>query len=242
MRLVRAEALKYKHTMLNKLLYIAPLLTVTFSYLMGGAFNFQSIASYWWYAFILQGMIAVLCFLSNRTEEVSGNSMIIYSMPLDYGKVKVAKHFVLAGKLFVAQMVCVLLIQIIPMLIFPDYAIYGFGQLLLANIVLVISTVWQIPFCFIMMRFLRKFTAICGNVVLGLLMTVLSGNGLYWLVCPYCWGAKQMEAMLGIGINGVFMDTPLSYDALHIVALFFSVILFGLLAMLDAYLYKKEIR
>lgn len=242
MRLVRAEALKYKHTMLNKLLFIAPLLTVIFSYFMGGVLNFQSIASYWWYAFILQGMIAVLCFLSNRTEDVSGNSLIIYTMPLDLGKVKVAKHLVLVGKLFVVQMLCVLLIQVLPLLLFPDYAIYGLGQLLLANIVLVISTMWQIPFCFIIMRFLGKFTAICVNVVLGLVMMVVLGNSQYWLICPYCWSAKQMEGILGIGINGVFMNTSLSYNTLHIIALIFSVILFGVLARLDAYLYKKESR
>lgn len=240
MSLIRAEILKYKHTMLNKLLFIAPLFTVIFSFLMGGVINFQSIASYWWYAFILQGMIAVLCFLSNRAEQVSGNNLIIYSMPLDFQKVKIAGHLVLAGKILVAQMICVLLIQSFPHLLFPDYVIYDFVQLLLANVVLVITTMWQIPFCFIIMRFFGKFTAVFANVILGIVMMTVMGNGPYWMICPYCWSGKQMEGILGIGMNGVFAGTPLSYSLLNLITLLFSIALFVGLSKLDAYLYEKE--
>lgn len=242
MKYVRAEYIKYKHTMLNKLLLIAPLLTVIFAFLMAGVLNFQSIAIYWWYAFILQGMIAVLCLLSRRSEEVSGNHLIIYSLPVNLQKIKMANHLVLVGKLFVAQMVCMLLIQVFPMLLFPDYSTYGFGQLLLANIVLVLTTMWQIPLCFIMMRFLGKMGAVFVNVVLGMFTMVAMGNTRYWIVCPYCYSAKAMEGMLNIKINGVLSETTLNYSTMHLQAMILAVVLFWLLANLDAYFYEKERR
>ncbi len=242
MRFVRAELLKYKHTMLNRLLWIAPLLAVIFSYFMGGVVNFQSITSYWWYTFILQGLIAVLCFLSNRMEEVSGNELMLQSLPVSFQKVKWAKHLVLVGKLFVAEMVCMLLTQVCPMLLFPNYAVFSFGQLVQANIVLVLTTMWQIPFCFIIMRFLGKYVAIFGNVILGLLMIIVVGNTKFWIFCPYCWSAKEMEGLLGIGINGVLMETTGIYSTLHLAAIIFSLLLFLLLAKVDAYLYERMIR
>lgn len=242
MRYVRAEYVKYKHTMMNRLLFIAPLLTVIFSFLMAGVMNFQSIATYWWYAFILQGMVAVVCFLSYRSAEVSGNNLMVYSLPVNLQKVKLANHFVLVGKLFIAEMMCMLLIQVFPMLLFPDHSVYGFGQLFLANIVLVITTMWQIPFCFIVMRFLGKMTTIFLNVILGMLTMIVIGSTSLWMICPYCWGAKAMEAMLRIKINGVLSDGPIDYSASHGLAMILSVVLFGLLAKLDAYLYERESR
>lgn len=242
MRYVRAEYVKYKHTMLNGLLVLAPFLTVSFSFLMAGVLHFQSIATYWWYAFILQGLIAVLCFLSKRSAEVSGNHLMMYSLPVNLQKVRRANHLVLVGKLLIAELLCMLMIQICPMLFFPDYLVYGFGQLLGANIVLVITTMWQIPFCFIIMRFLGKMTAIFANVVLGMLTMVAVGNTAYWILCPYCWSAKAMEGILRIKINGVLSDTPIDYSVLHVLAMLLSVGLFWLLARLDAYFYEKESR
>lgn len=242
MRFVRAEYLKYKHTMLNRLLLIAPLLTVLFSFFMAGVLNFQSITIYWWYAFLLQGMIAVLCFLSNQAEEISGNRQITFSLPVNLKKVKWAKHLLLIEKLFITEMICMLLIQICPMLLFPGYAVYNFWELFIANIVLVIITMWQIPFCFIIMRFLGKFTAIFINVLLGLLSVIAVGNSGYWILYPYCWSAKEMEVILRIGMSGVFLDTYASYNILHLLAMVLSVLLFFVLAWLDVYLFEKEIR
>ncbi len=240
MKYVRAEYLKYRRTMLNKVLFIAPFLTAMFAFLMAGVLNFQSITIYWWYAFILQGMIAVLCFLSKRAEEISGNQLLIYSLPVNLQKVKIARSLVLVSKLLVAQMVCLLLLQMFPMLLFPNYSIYGFGQLLLANVALVITNMWQIPFCFLLMRFLGKMSAVFINVILGLLTMLVVGNTRYWIVCPYCFGAKTMESMLRIKINGVLSDMPINYSALHVIALFLSAGLFVLLIKLDAYFYEKE--
>ena len=95
MKYIKAELIKYRHSMINKLLVLSPLLTILFAYLAGGSMNFQYIATYWWYAFILQGVVAVLCYLSIRSEEKSGNYTNTFTLPIDLKGLKNAKNIVL---------------------------------------------------------------------------------------------------------------------------------------------------
>ncbi len=60
MNYLRSENLKFKHTFLNKLLFISPIFTVLFSWLAGSYIHFQYMSMYFWYMFILPGMIALM--------------------------------------------------------------------------------------------------------------------------------------------------------------------------------------
>ena len=68
MHYLKAEHLKFKRTISNTLLFIAPLLTALFAWIAGGFYGFQYMTFYWWYAFLLSGTIAILCFLAHRKE------------------------------------------------------------------------------------------------------------------------------------------------------------------------------
>ena len=66
---LKSEHLKFKRTISNKLIFIVPLITAIFAWLMGGYMGYQYMTLYWWYAFLLPGGIAILCSLSHRKEE-----------------------------------------------------------------------------------------------------------------------------------------------------------------------------
>ena len=53
MNYLKAEHLKFKRTISNKLLFIAPFLTALFAWIIGGFYGFQYMTFYWWYAFLL---------------------------------------------------------------------------------------------------------------------------------------------------------------------------------------------
>ena len=241
MKYIKAELIKYRHSMINKLLVLSPLLTILFAYLAGGSMNFQYIATYWWYAFILQGVVAVLCYLSIRSEEKSGNYTNTFTLPIDLKGLKNAKNIVMVGKILVAELICAFMIHVITYVVFPDYLYFSIGRLLVANIVIVITTMWQIPFCFLIMRFIGKFAAIIVNVLMGLICIAFFGTKSYWMAMPYCWGAKEMEKLLRIGVNGVFMDNVQSFDIKNVIVIVLSVIFFAVLVRCDASLYEKEV-
>lgn len=52
---LKSEHLKFKRTISNKLIFIVPLITAIFAWLMGGYIGYQYMTLYWWYAFLLPG-------------------------------------------------------------------------------------------------------------------------------------------------------------------------------------------
>ncbi|MEE1101731.1 MAG: lantibiotic immunity ABC transporter MutE/EpiE family permease subunit [Agathobacter sp.] len=239
MQYIKAENLKCRHTMLNHLLLIAPIITVLFAFLAGGLNIFQSTGMYWWYMFILQGMIAVLCYFSVRIEEVSGNGKIVYSLPVNLKKIKFAKNLLMVGKLVIAHMVLIVLLMAVAVILFPDYVVYTFTELLLGNIVIVFTSMWQIPFCFIMMKKLGMFVPIVINTLMGLITIVFIGNTSFWYIWPYCWSAKEMESFLRININGVAQSHVESIGIGNVIVIIMAIILFFVFTELDAKLFEK---
>lgn len=240
MQYVKAENLKYKRTMMNRLLVTAPVVTVLFAFLAGGLNIFQSTGLYWWYMFILQGMTAVLCFCSIRTEQMSGYRKFIYALPVDLKKLRLAKTGILVGKLLLASLILTLLLAVIPRLLFPIYVSYTFWELALGNLVIVLTSMWQIPFCFILIYKLGVFIPIVLNTLLGLATIVLIGNTPFWYVWPYCWAAKEMELLLNININGVPANQSGGAGIGDIAVIMAAVIFFGLLSGLDARIFERE--
>ncbi len=240
MQYIKAENLKYKHTMMNRLLVIAPVVTVFFAFLAGGLNIFQSTAMYWWYMFILQGMVAVLCFLAIRTEEMSGHRKLIYALSVNLKKLRMAKTLILVSKLLGASLVLIGLLVFVPKLLFPNYSSYTFWDLLLGNVVIVLTSMWQIPFCLILINKLGMFVPIVLNTLLGLVTIVAIGNTPLWYLWPYCWSAKEMEIFLRININGVPAGQTESVGLGAIIVIIVAVLVFWLLAMVDAFIFERE--
>ena len=49
MNYLKSEHLKFKRTISNKLLFIIPLITAIFAWIVGGFIGFQYMTLYWWY-------------------------------------------------------------------------------------------------------------------------------------------------------------------------------------------------
>ena len=83
---LKSEHLKFKRTISNKLIFIVPLITAIFAWIMGGYMGYQYMTLYWWYAFLLPGAIAILCSLSHRKEENAGKYYSVFSITQHYRK------------------------------------------------------------------------------------------------------------------------------------------------------------
>lgn len=203
MRYFKAEHLKCKRTLINKLLWITPLLTACLAVFMGGFYGYQYMTFYWWYSFLLPGFIAVLCALAERREQQAGNYYGIRSLPIHLRKMEWAKVMVLAEKLVLAGM-CLGGLATLGNLLALSLAVYSPLVCVLGSVGIIAASLWQIPLCHSLARRVGIFLPVILNVVMSIVLPILLGSTPLWWLCPYCWAPKLAEGCLGILVNGTF--------------------------------------
>ena len=227
MNYLKSEHLKFKRTISNKLLFIIPLITAIFAWIVGGFIGFQYMTLYWWYEFLLPGAIAILCSLSHRKEESAGKYYSVFSMPLNLSKFEMAKGIILIEKLLVAGIFLALLISS-SNIISPETAVYSVPQSIAGCIAIALASVWQIPLCLYLARKTGLFVPIILNTVPGILLPV-----------SYCWAAKLAEPLMGIDLNGTFAGNP-GFSTTVFISIALSIFLFVVLSFVDAKDFSKR--
>ena len=238
MNYLKAEHLKFKRTISNKLLFIVPFLTALFAWIIGGFYGFQYMTFYWWYAFLLPGTIAILCSLAHQKEERAGKYYSVLSAPINLKQFEYAKALILIEKLIVAALFLAVFAAV-SNLISPALAVYSVGRNFAGSIALIFASIWQIPVCLLLARKTGFLIPIVANTLLGILMPILFGNTAIAWVCPYCWAAKTAELLMGIESNGTFAGVA-DFSWQVLLPLVFSVILYVLLTLWDAANFSKK--
>lgn len=238
MNYLKSEHMKFKRTISNKLLWIAPLFTAIFAWIVGGFAGFQSMTFYWWYSFLLPGTIAIICWLSLQKEKRAGKYFSMFSLPLDLSKFEAAKSIIIAEKLIAAAVFLTAFVSI-NNVISPQMTVYSVWQSLVGSIAVILASLWQIPLCLYLSRKAGMLLPIVLNVSLGIFSQTMLESSLIGWQFPYCWSAKTAEILLGIKTNGTFGGNPsFSYIAFVIIAL--SCLLFFGLTWLDAREFAKQ--
>ena len=232
MNYLKAEHLKFKRTISNKLLFIAPFLTALFAWIVGGFYGFQYMTFYWWYAFLLPGTIAILCSISHQKEERAGKYYSVFSAAISLKRFEYAKALILIEKVLVAA-VFLAVFATVSNLISSALTVYSVSRNFIGSIAVVITSIWQIPICLLLTRKTGLLFPIAANTLLGILMPILLGNTALSWVCPYCWAAKTAELIMGIESNGTFSGVA-AFSWVVLLPLVFSVILYALLTLWDA--------
>ncbi len=239
MQYLRAEHLTLRHSMFNRLLVIAPLCAAGFAFLAGGFIGIQYMGLYWWYSFLLQGTIAILCVLSVQKEERAGKYYGIFSLPLQLERYEMARTLVAAEKMFVSGLVLALLLSI-PHVLSPRLVVYSFGRMLVGSSFIILTSIWQIPWCFLLLRKCGMVVTVAANTLIGLFTIATIGNSSLWWIWPYCWSAKLAEYWMGIGINGVWQESLQQKNGSAFLILAASILFFALLTVLEARAFVKK--
>ena len=218
---LKSEHLKFKRTISNKLIFIVPLITAIFAWLMGGYMGYQYMTLYWWYAFLLPGAIAILCSLSHRKEENAGKYYSVFSMPVNLSRFEFAKGIILVEKLLVSAIFLALLISI-------------------SNIIAPATAVYSLPLCLYLARKTGMFVPIVLNTILGIVLSTATalGNTIAWWFVPYCWAAKLAEPLMGIEINGTYAGNC-GFSIAIMISISLSILLFLILSYADAKDFSK---
>lgn len=238
MSYLKSEHLKFKRTISNKLIFIVPLITAIFAWLIGGFMGYQYMTLYWWYAFLLPGATAILCSLSHRKEENAGKYYSVYSLPVSLSKFELAKEIILIEKLLAAGLFLAILISI-SNFISPATAVYSVPQSITGSIAIILASIWQIPLCLYLARKAGMFVPIIVNTLLGIFVPIILGNTAVWWLVPYCYVAKLAEPLMGIEIRGTFAENPGSPITIFI-SIALSILLFSVLSFVDAKDFSKR--
>lgn len=232
------ETLKIKRTFSQKLIFIAPIATILLAFLIGGAYNLQSMSLYWWYAFIVCGFTGILCGLSIQREQRAGKFYSVYSQPINLSRFWVSKVAAISIFVFGASLLLGLLTALtvfwdaVPNVISPV-------RILLGAVGVAVSSLWQIPLCLWLANKAGMFLPVLINAVAGLFSTFVTSTSYWWFV-PYTWASKITEPITGLKSSGDIGMAANYNTALVPIILCMSVALFLILTFITAKWFARQ--
>lgn len=200
-RYFKAEALKIEHSFSKKLVFIAPIFTIGLSFFLAAAYFQQNVYN-WWYAMILPGMISIVCTLVAKQDKKMQN-MAVMSIPVDLKKVWISKIFLCIVLIVEASSIILAGSMVIGNLL--GVGIFKLSALnqLEGIIVLVITFLWQIPFCLFLGSKIGMFSTMLINMIAYVVFGVICAlEDSLWIV-PYAIPARLMCPILKILPNGL---------------------------------------
>ena len=239
---ILAENLKHRRSFLKKLLVIMPMFSILLSlFLMPSYFTTNSYN--WWYVIIMPATFALIPAMMDRKESRKLNYRAVFPLNIKLEKVWVSKIITAIIYLSIATMV-----HMIGVFIFQSFIgeqltpTYRFTTLLFASILLIITNIWQIPFCFFLAKKFGFIASIAVNAVLGLSSGILLADSYFWIYCPYAWANRLMLPVLHILPNGILIDAtnPLVSNTSLLIPCILSICLFTLLTLISAKWFSNQ--
>ena len=245
LKYILAENKKTKNTFLNKLVWLAPLLTILLSMFL--AVNYFQIDSYnWWYTMMLPGSLALGCCLLSRIDGKMKNTAVI-SLPIDLKKVWFAKILIGIKNLSISCIIILFCSELGVVLInLESMKEISLINRIYATILLIITFMWQVP----LNIFLENKIGLFGTVILSLVANLFLGIMAvksYWWMIPFSYPSRMMCPVLVILPNGLlavpesqtFTPEVLSYSSVPY-GLIVSIILFLAISYITSIWYERK--
>lgn len=198
-----AENLKHKHSFLLKLLFIAPIIALLHSFVLMPSY-FSVNAYNWWYVILMPATFALIPAMMHRKEERKLNYRAIFPLNIDLNKIWISKILTALIYLSITSILHMLGVFVFQFFVGEQLTgNYTFTTLLFASALLVITNIWQVPFCFFLAKKFGFIASIVVNAVLGLVVGILLADGSMWIYCPYSWGIRLMVPVLCVFYRAV---------------------------------------
>lgn len=201
--IIKAEFQKSRSTSINKFIIITPLLTILLSFMLAGGIN----GSYnWWYVMFLPGMLAIVSSgVIGREEKLSYKGLFLY--PYD------------KGAMWLGKIIYLVILLVISSLIFM-VGIIGIGFVsesrillrtnILATIILIVTSIFQIPMSLFLTVKFNMFVATFCNIAMTALGVISFSTRYFYMCYPYGIPSALMAPILHILPNGLPVPTDSS--------------------------------
>ncbi|MFP5527014.1 lantibiotic immunity ABC transporter MutE/EpiE family permease subunit [Peptococcus simiae] len=232
-----AENLKHKHSILMKLLFIAPITVLLPAFLLMPVY-FTVNAYNWWYVILMPATFALIPAMMHRKEDRKLNYRAVFPLNVDLEKLWVSKILMALLYMSITAMIHMLGVYIFQFFVGEQVGQkYEFTTLLIASILLIITNIWQAPFCFFLAKKFGFIASIAVNAGLGLALGILLSDSTMWICCPYSWGIRVMVLVMHILPNGV--PTEVSNPMVSNTSLFIPCVLSIWLLTLSTFITEK---
>lgn len=201
-----AERLKNRHTYVEKLIILMPLITVCLA--AGLTADYFIIDSYnWWYFALFPGMLALVGAAVGNRDRKMGNRAV-RTLPVDMGAVWDGK--VLYGIRCMGIALLVLFSAVLGIVIGLEQILQwrfvldvSVSSHILAMVVLFVTSLWQIPFCLLLQQILGTFPMILLHMGSYILLAAELSLQPYFMLLPGGITARVMCIILKILPNGL---------------------------------------
>lgn len=238
---LRAENLKCKRTFARKLVVIAPVCTVLLAF-MGGIY-FVANGYNWWYVLLFPGFITLLTALVNLNEEKKLHYRAVFAMPVSLAKTWTAKTALIGIYVAAASVIHLggILLGMFTVRSCPGMTVPA-DKLMLATLLLIVTSLWQIPLCLFLSKKCGLLFTVLFNVGGGTALNLLTVSKFFWWVCPYSWAARLMCPVLGLLPNGLFAKSgdPMLNPSSIPAGIVLSLALFAVLLLLTADWFRRQ--
>ncbi|MCR5640682.1 MAG: hypothetical protein K6G04_04930 [Lachnospiraceae bacterium] len=239
MNYVIAESIKTRRTIVSYFVVVAPIINLLLCMLIAGFYNLESFSLYWWSTFMAPALAALFCSEHERQNKKSGNDKMLYTYPIDLYRFRNAGIVALAIKLLAVY--AVMAVVSVVAVMFLGYISFPLTTNVLAYLVLFLCGLWMLPACMLLSRFFNAYILLGVQVMLNLLLPPFLADTPLWVVCPYCYGPKAIEALAGVKISGDLI-APQGWNLTVILALVLSLIVFLALSIWESKLYERGFR
>lgn len=234
---LKAELLKQKHTFQEKLVWIAPILTILITFMIISRNYLQSCAYNWWYILMLPGsltMISSFIIVNEKKKKYhSLFAVFIDKKSLWYSKI----------------VVCTIYLALTSSIFFLGIAISGviFGSQisilsnLIASILLFILFLWQIP---LWMYVSMKISTVASLIISTLcnlgLAVICAIKSIWWI--PFAIPSRLMIPVIGVLPNGLLVEegSNLINKGVIPIGVLIALVLFLLLSYFTAKFFEKQ--
>lgn len=240
-----SENMKINHTCAKKLVFIAPIMVILLSGFLAQDY-FQVDIYNWWYTLMLPGAISLgSCLLSKIDGSMKNKA--VRALPVDLKKIWLAKILVAVKNIFISCMI-IFIAGELSVFIIPIDSISDISMLsgLVGTLVIVITSIWQVPLCFFLGNKIGMFPTIILSVAVNIFSVITAIDKLWW-ANPFSYTSRLMCPILKLLPNGLVAKpgsqtfTPELLNASVIpLGVGISIVLFVIITRLTAKWYEKQ--
>ena len=250
-RFFLAEKMKYRHTAMGGVTFLMPLICVFLSAWLTHVYFF--VDSYnWWYTTLYPGFLGILCgMLGNKDKRKKNHT--IGSLPCSMGKIWDSKILVGAWMSAIAT-ICIVILTILvgkgmqAGLHMDFIAVPSLKAQILAGILIWITTLWEIPFCLLLVQKMGTFLTLIVHIGFYVVLAMIMSLRPWFALFPQAITARIMCPVLGVMPNGLLMQPGQMYYSAQLaeiwavpVGIAASLVWFGLIWILSRRWFERKV-
>lgn len=230
-----SELLKLRHLGSNRFLIIIPFLTVLIAFLMGGLQIFVPFSVYWWEAIFLYLVNGLLFIVDRRLEDPAGYFQNITNKHFTW-KITLMKMVLIGMRTLISSLFLLAFLYLVAF-IYTDIIPINITKTSTSLILIWMTTLWNIPFLYLMSKYMSHFILLALNTLVCLLIAPFIAQSPLWFVLPYTYHYKIAQFLLNLKPSG---DVITNQNQTSILQVSLIIILSMIMTLLLSYVLKRR--